>query len=445
MPRAGLPVLVCGALTACAQDGSVWVGYPESGGAASLLIAVDQPAGARRFAIALDAPAPSRGGHALEAEPGATLEAALFSETLEEIGIVAGEQPAVPMPACPIPRGAIGTFVAELAVDQPVTWRSSSSYGPLLAGVPLEDRRGACRCAGFDAEVGVLPDRALARLLLGLDGSRALAVMADQTLRIFSRARRTASSTVGRAAALSALTFLSGTTDSDGALWLGTDQGEIWEATLGSSLDGVRVETTPSGSPIVAILVLDSGAPELLVIDRAGKLLHARAAAWSERFSFGPVSEAQLAIDPMTERVVAVTRPSSKAVTFDRGQVAEAPLPHLRGSVRVLAHVPGSGFIAGTEEGELLQLGPPGWTILEDEGVSRGIHAVVPYDDGFIYGGDFGFLAEVRPRLGRCEINATAAEMVGRLVSMGGDLLALPIGHEVPISQTRVTFFAQRR
>lgn len=445
MPRAGSAVLACGALSACAQASSMWVGYPESPGAASLLIAVDQPAGARRFAIALDSPTPLAGRSSLEAEPGTALEAALFAETLEQIGIVAGEQPAAPMPACPIPREAIDTFVAELAIDQPVAWRSSAGYGPLLAGVPLEDRRGACRCAGFDAEVGVLPDDVLARFLLGVDGSRALAVMADQTLRVFSRARRTASSTVERAPALAALDLSSGASDSDGALWFGTAQGEIWQATLGSSLDGVHVETTPSGSPIVAILVLDSGTPELLVIDRAGTLLHFRMGAWSERFSFGPVNEALLAIDPMTERVVAVTSPSTKAVLFDHGQVEESPLPHLRGSVRALAHVPGSGFVAGTTEGELLQLGPGGWAIIGEEGPSRGIFALLPYDDGFIYGGDFGFLAEVRPRLGRCEINATAAEMVGQLVSLGGDLLALPIGRDVPLSQTRVTFLAQRR
>lgn len=410
-------------------------------GAASLIIAMKIGSTVERHALDLRLMSSLQFDAASALGGGAELELALFAETLGELGVESGRLATPSAESCVLPPRPLGRYTAELPEDGPVVWESTETYGPLLSDTRLPDVQGLCRCAEFTLELDVIPDPELALFTLPLSDSRLLAVMASGTLRVFSEANGAQSSTVTRAEGLVGVQITTGVTDPAGGAWLGSSDGGLWRATLSNTLEATRIAQSVRGAPIRAMVVVDPVASELYVLDAMGKLDRLQGETWTERYDFGEGSAHAMLASDLEGRVLAVVSHPLRTLLVDPRGVETLPSPSFQGSARALAFVPRMGFVLGGQEGELVLLDEGRWTPIVNEGTLRGVYALLPYDDGFMYGGDFGFLGQVLRRGGRCAIDARGAEPLGTLHRLGRDLLSLPRHRDFETVETRVSRF----
>lgn len=427
-------------VTACTDAAPVWIGYPDVPTAGALILALDDGSTVRRFAIDLAGP----GFLHSDAEQldSVRLEAVALSETLVELGLSVGELLPSPSESCALPLDVVGHYEAGPSDEDAFSWFRTEEYGALLGGYELPDTTGACRCPRFTLELDIIPNPELARFAVPLGTDRVLAVMAEGTLRWFDLGSGARSSTITRPSSLTGATLTAGAVDESELIWLASSDGRIWRVDDTDTLSATAVAQVPRGSSVDVLIVLDADPPEIVTFGAHGKVDILRGDTWSELYAFeSPGSDPLLVVDPLSRESLAVLSNPVRAVRLGADGPVPLPNPDFATSVRSAVHAPKLGFVIGGNEGELARMKGDRWERLADEGTLRGVFAFLPYEGQVIYGGDFGFLASLNARAGRCLIDARGAEPIGTLNRLGRDLISVPTQRDFETIDTRVSRF----
>ena len=136
----------------------------------------------------------------------------------------------------------------------------------------------------------------------------------------------------------------------------------------------------------------------------------------------------------------AVSGATREVLHVRSGTVTREAYPQLESVPITLASIPGFGAVLGTTRGEVLTRGAEGWTLLGGTGYTLWVNSFLPFEDGFIAGGDAGFVAQYRPGAGFCPAKQLGSMSIGAIVRLGDDLF---LGGSVPaavdLDEARIT------
>lgn len=215
-------------------------------------------------------------------------------------------------------------------------------------------------------------------------------------------------------------------------LWIGGPVGRVWRAKL---TDRLEVTPLPSTPTLQHIFVLAMAKGALYAFSDRGALDRFGAGRWEHLVD--PLSPARstpvcAALVPLSDGSLAMVHEgTADRVSFYRNGVLTEQIVSGSGvSLCAATWVDGLGLIVADVFGRIYNLEGGEWLSLGDTGFARSIVTLAPYGDGFLFGGEDGFIGRYRRGRGYCFVGSLAPGSVTHISHSGAELYFA--GHESP-------------
>lgn len=428
----------------CGRDRTLHVELPPLQGARSAVFAVHTPQHFEARAVSLET------GEVvvelpvdLAASTAGSLEAVAYESSLSELGLAAGMIESVEGGTRPLdPSDTM--YTATFADGRSQAWTRLRKRSPELDAIRLA---GGGACARFSAEASYALDSAEdhgfaipigpAEVLVAQEDLIAL-VDADGASTITDRPTQ--------------LPLTDGFALEDGTFVFGGPRGEVWSvrattSTSGSPLrlEGERLTSLPSGTPIVRLVGgRETGALELFALDEPGTFWRYDGSRWTGLASFEvEVDKASGLVRLGPGVAYAGTDQKAQVLRYVDGRVEEHTPRDLANGVPGMGFVPGFGLVMALSEGGLYVLGEDDeWRLLGSSPIALNVYSITPYEDGLLFGGAFGHVAQYKRSIGYCEEQLLGAGFVKSIVPFKDGFL---LGEDKPKSRDRAQVTIVRR
>jgi hypothetical protein len=352
-------------------------------------------------------------------DPASVIEAALFTETLEMLGVTEGTLE-------PVANGSALTPDKTFRTTAGSGGWTESAPGPLLSGLRYTPTTTTSSiCPGFDGQlINLAPSTSDVYGALPAGSERwLLTTLATPLILDLQTQKATAAQLSGP---IATTTVTVGYADSDGTLYLGAVDGAIWRVTSLDPLEGEMVSPSTAEGSVSSIdggTSTTAGGHEIFTLAMDGSLdrfdghvrttlLKLPGAVGLARSGPGEV----FAISDSMEGVVLHLKVGERPV-FERAESAG-------GAIHV-TYVPGFGPLLGTVRGEILSRQEGVFRTLGTSPLVANVNAISGFEDGFVASGTGAFLAQYTH--GRfCPVfHGWAALEVNVLVSTDAGILML--------------------
>lgn len=395
-------------LVAC-SEGTVFVPLPAAPPGSATMVMGIEVAGTRRVVVVelLDgAPIePIRPELAVGGEERFDLEAAFYPDTTAElrleVGLYEGPSAGVPLPA---PAAIVALQATRDERLDATRWSSRMGLGPILAAIRRPPPPTPCRGWVLADTVGRLPSPTRWSLPIG-----------DRAVLVGTRDEETVVVEPGREPRRGPQSPVFTASSLRGGGFLGTAGNRVGRLELAD--DGVETTVEFSTQVIVPSDLIFSTATsteptrpdalpaEVFTLSRNGTWIRVRGAEVRELHRFvepAPLLDIGGTAWIRPGEAVAVWSQSNEVLRARGDTVTAEPTPSSQGLIGV-SHLPGQGTFAGNTLGEIFwDQGSGEWIRLPDTGTMLWIHALVPTDEGFMFGTGFGGLGEYVRGYGFC-------------------------------------------
>jgi hypothetical protein len=379
------------------------------------------------------------------------LYAFLYSGSLSSMNMQAGLQRIAGdtdtgsyiLPETAIKKGGVGHLPASAALytmqlpSSAPMWAAQdpSSLPPSVLNAKL-DVPPVERCVDFTARSVSLDTRADALIGIGIDPHDVFAGTRD------GHFFNVTSTVAVRYAGLSTNTpYLGGYRGPAGDIWLAGDQGQIVHGHPDSGFSAVDHTATRGGNDWVHIDGPDDAtAPfELFVATDSGTLDRFDGNAWHALVSREPTpTELDWAVSvawAAPGEVFAIGPSVTTIIHVRSGQLSDEPFGSGDQIATTVAIIRGFGPVLGTNTGRLYRYNGTVWSEIPGTSFHLPVTTIAALDDGILFGGKDGVLAEWFPALGYCPTFDAAPFDVRAMVPFeGGYMLFSSSTHETTIS-----------
>ena len=431
-------------LLACAEAASpLWVGFPPTQDANSMMLAYETGDAVEVVAIALEPgadPAPIRVSLDPGSEQPLRLQALLYATDLDTLGVPAGPLPREPSTeqtrAIPQPDRI---YAAEIDGAGEVSWTRAGALSAALDDVRIPSLSYA-GCVQWRTSVVSLTTGGRVEFAVGTNNGGLLVGTDDGTLALV---------TVGTVKAVprpvGITRFLGAYHDVvSGEHYFGAEYGRLWRGTVTDRVEVVALPPSPHGGILRWIdggPAADGGGTEIFTLSRSGDFSRFAEGSWKRLHKFtGPGGLPRLGgvarIGP--GEAVAVWSFTDEVVrTIDKRAWTE-PTPTRQG-ITAAVNTPSMGPVLATANGEILAYGAGGWTQIGDAAVASWIYSLMPYGTGFILGGAFGLLQQYTPEDGFCPLSAEHSDNSETIGALSGGRFAAMGSNPRGVGNTPVT------
>jgi hypothetical protein len=426
--------------TACSERITVFIEPPPSGSARALVVAVQGEDALNVRAIAIeDGIAPIE----VEGANGAALEALVYDDALSALGLAEGALEASETPeqgeALPLPNRVFALIVGGRSVG----WTEQTAISDRVA--EFRTKSAVSQCASFEAKVVALETAGDVEYAIAVGDDVAVLGTSDGLTYKLDRAGNLRRLTLQPTKQLTAAVR-----GELGDLWFATREGELLTGSLdpaGETLTVTPVGTSPARGRTqwLSAGVSDEDGLEIFSMTNGGAFERWSRRAFTSIHQFPESMSIELLagvgwVGP--KEGVAVYRSSTYVARWLAGEATFEDTGAI-GFLTSIGHIPRLGTVAGTSEGAFyLDVGGR-WEQLASSPLSLPVNAIVPYEDGFLYGAPFGNFGQYRPRHGFCEMTQPAPHWIYDIVPVGDGFLL--IGRNTTFTQMPVTLLSRVR
>lgn len=443
--RAASVVLSCATLAACGGD-TLWIELPPLLDARALVLVLDHGGTIELVGLELEAGRTTEVIR-VEAVEDAAIDALLYPAPLAELRIPAGrtsaEQPAgrlLPAPA--------RSFFTAVRGGQGSGWTETGGPSTRARGARFVPTVGG-GCAEFDVEVLELDTEADNTFAIAIDDETALLGTEDGAVFRLSRG-----GVLERVSVIPPVELFGAARGWLGDLWFGGNDGVLYRGELGATLRLSRVAPSPEPQLLhwLDLGMTDDGL-ELYSLSIEGHLQRFRLGEWVSLAKFPPGVPGDHAggVVRLGPGAAIAVWPKVADAVFVSGDTTRTEATPLLGGFGALANIPGLGVVGGATEGGFVRWDGVSWSELPGSPFSFAVNAIVPYEDGFLYGGPVGNFGQFSPSLasrgapgeaGFCPLSQPAPHWIRHIVLLGEDVLLAGTNDTYP--ETPITILRRR-
>lgn len=421
---------------ACDQYQTLHVELPPLEDARSAVFAIHAGGSFEARAAALDGPdlvvqVPVD----LTADDSGRIEVLAYDEALSDLGLEPGVVSSVQGGTRRLQQTDI-MYETSFDDGEVGAWRSFLQRSPELDAIRLATGE---QCARFTVEASFELETAEDHgFVLPLGPEEAVVVQYDLVALVDANGATTVTDRPSQ------LPLADGFEREDGTYVFGGARGEVWSVRITTStsgsplrLEGEALTALPGGVAIVELVGGDeSGTLELFALDREGGFSRFDGTSWTQLASFGVGTDAASGLArPRPGLAYAGVDGKAQVLRYVDGRVEEHSPPDLVNGVPGLDYLPGFGLVIALSEGGVYRLREDDvWETLGESPIALNVYAFALFQDGLIFGGAFGQLAQYKRSIGFCQENLLGAGFIKSIVPFGDGFL---LGEDKPKSRDR--------